>query len=234
MSATLTYLGHSAVLIRAGEHSLLIDPFLTGNPKAPGTAGLTLDDIPATHIALTHGHNDHVGDAPAIARRTGATIHAAFELCNVLAAAHGLERFEPMNPGGRVSTPFGFIALTQAFHSSSYSFEGREHYTGQPCGVVARIGGVTLYHCGDTALFSDLRLIGELYKPDLALIPCGDRFTMGPEHAARAAELIAPRLAVPIHFNTWPPIEISLERFAPEGVQIRPMKPGETIKLSPA
>ncbi len=231
MPAELTYLGHAAVMIRSGPTTLLIDPFLTGNPAAPNTAGLTADDIPATHIAITHGHNDHVGDAVAIAKRTGATIYGAFELCNLLEAHFGLTRLESMNPGGRVETPFGFIALTQAFHSSSYAMDGRDHYTGQPCGVVASVGGSVVYHCGDTALFSDLKLIGQLYKPEVALVPCGDRFTMGPEHASMAAELIAPRHVVPIHYNTWPPIKVDLGSFRPAGVVVHALAPGETLQI---
>ena len=112
---------------------------------------------------------------------------AAFEICE-WAGEQGVEAVNPGNPGGRVETDFGWVAFTQAFHSSS--FEGR--YMGMPCGLVINIGGTTIYHAGDTALFGDMALIGELYKPDIAILPIGDRFTMGPEHAARAAEMIRP------------------------------------------
>ncbi len=223
MTVEIEFLGHASFLVRSGPHAVAIDPFLTGNPSAKKSA----DDIDCTHIALSHGHADHFGDTPAIAKRTGATVYAAFEICNELGEHHGVEKLEPMNPGGRVETDFGFIAMTQAFHSSSY--EGR--YMGMPCGVVVSIGGKTIYHTGDTALFSDMKLIGELYKPDVALICAGDRFTMGPEHAARAAEWIGAPIAVPIHFGTWPLLTSDMSGFRPEGVEARIMQPGETIRL---
>ncbi|RMH28975.1 MAG: metal-dependent hydrolase [Planctomycetota bacterium] len=213
------YLGHSGFVIAAGDHAVAIDPFLTGNPLAVHKPG----DLAPTHIALTHGHEDHLGDTVSIVKRTGAEVFAAFELCNYL-SEQGVSATQPMNPGGRVDTPFGFVALTQAFHSSSH--EGR--YLGMPCGVILNIAGVTLYHCGDTALFGDMKLIGEVYRPDVAMIPIGDRFTMGPELATRAAELIRPKVAIPIHYNTWPPIEQDPARLTPAGIEVKVMKPGET------
>jgi L-ascorbate metabolism protein UlaG (beta-lactamase superfamily) len=223
MSVEIEYLGHSAFLVRAGAHAVAIDPFLTGNPVAKKTA----DQIACTHIALTHGHEDHVGDTGAIAARTGATVYAAFEICQELGRTHGLEKLEPMNPGGKVRAPFGFVALTQAFHSSSTGGK----YMGMPCGVILHIAGKTIYHTGDTALFGDMKLIGEIYKPDLALICAGDRFTMGPELAARAAEFIGAPLAVPMHHSTWPLLISDLSAFRPEGVETRVMKPGEVLAL---
>jgi L-ascorbate metabolism protein UlaG (beta-lactamase superfamily) len=148
---------------------------------------------------------------------------AVFELCNFLAEL-GVGRTEPGNPGGRIATPFGWVAFTQAFHSSSY--EGR--YLGMPCGIVAHIGGTTVYHCGDTGLFGDMRLIGEVYRPDVALIPIGDRYTMGPELATRAAEMIGAPVAIPMHYGTWPPIAQDPKAFAPKGVRVKVLKPGES------
>ena len=130
---------------------------------------------------------------------------------------------EPVNPGGRIKTPFGCVAFPQAFHSSSY--EGR--YLGMPCGLVIHMGGITVYHCGDTGLFSDMRLIGEIYEPDVAGVPIGDRSTMGPELATRAAELINPRVAIPMHYDTWPLIAQDPRAFAPKGVPVRVMRPGD-------
>lgn len=220
---TLTYFGHSAFIVRERTHVVAIDPFFTGNPHAP----IEAQDVHCTHIAITHGHADHLGDAPSIAKRCGATIHAAYEICEFIGTEHGHNRFEPGNPGGRVDTPFGFIAFTQAFHSSSYN--GR--YMGQPCGVIVNIGGRTIYHAGDTAIFGDMRLIGELYRPDVAILPAGDRFTMGPAHAARAAELVAAPIAVPCHFGTWPLLTSDLSAFTPKGVQARVLRPGQSFEF---
>lgn len=221
---TITYLGHSAVMIEHAKATLLIDPFITGNPRAVHKAAA----LKPTHIAVTHGHADHVGDTVALATATGATVHAVYELCEYF-GSQGVKHLEPMNPGGQVRTSFGFLALTKAFHSSSY--EGR--YMGQPTGVIARFEAaageraLTVYHCGDTDLFGDMALVGEIYRPDVAFIPIGDRFTMGPGLATRAAELIRPRVAVPIHYNTWPPIEVDPAEFRPSGVAVKVLSPGE-------
>ena len=219
MPADITYLGHSGFLFSDGTHTIAVDPFLTGNPAATHKPG----EIRCTHIALTHGHADHFGDTIEIARANNAPVFAAFEITEYL-AEQGVANCEPGNPGGKIDAPFGSVAFTQAFHSSSYN--GR--YMGMPCGLVITIGGVTIYHCGDTALFSDMKLIGELYKPHVACIPIGDRFTMGPAHAIRAAQLIAAPRAIPIHYNTWPPIEQNPADFNPPGVEVRIMQPGET------
>jgi L-ascorbate metabolism protein UlaG (beta-lactamase superfamily) len=223
MALTINFLGHSGFLLSDGKHRLVIDPFLTGNPAARSKP----EDIQCDYIALTHGHADHFGDTVTIAKASDATVVAAFEITEYL-GEQGIGKVEPGNPGGQITTPFGWIAFTQAFHSSSY--EGR--YMGMPCGLVVHMGGRTFYHCGDTGLFGDMRLIGELYEPDVAAIPIGDRFTMGPKLAARAAEWIKPRVAIPIHFNTWPPIAVDVSQFAPQGVEVKVMQPGDTWELS--
>lgn len=223
MPADITFLGHSGFLFSDGEHTLAVDPFLTGNPKAVHTPG----EIRCTHIALTHGHADHFGDTIELAKANNAPVFAAFEITEYL-GEQGVTNVEPGNPGGKISAPFGFVAFTQAFHSSSY--EGR--YMGMPCGLVVNIGGVTIYHCGDTALFSDMKLIGELYKPDVACIPIGDRFTMGPEEATLAAEMIGAKVAIPIHYNTWPPIEQDPASLSPRGVEVKVLEAGETWRVS--
>jgi L-ascorbate metabolism protein UlaG (beta-lactamase superfamily) len=215
---TLTFLGHSGFLVEGGGHRVAIDPFLTGNPAAT----LRPEEVACDAIAVTHGHADHLGDTVAIAIANRATVYAAFEICEYC-GEHGVERLEPMNPGGRVSGAFGFVALTQAFHSSS--FEGR--YMGMPCGLILEIGGARIYHCGDTGLFGDMALIGEIYRPEIAMIPIGDRFTMGPDLATRAAEMIKPKVAIPVHYNTWPPIEQDPADFKPAGVEVKAMRPGE-------
>ena len=226
MSVSITFLGHSGFLFEAGDARVAVDPFLTGNPVA--TMGP--DDIRCGEIALTHGHADHLGDTVAIAQANDATVHAAFEICEYL-GEQGVT-CSPGNPGGRIKTDFGWIAFTQAIHSSS--FEGR--YMGMPCGVIVHLGGTTIYHCGDTALFSDMRLLGEMYRPDVACIPVGDRFTMGPEHGARAAELIGAPIAIPIHWGTWPLLAQDIDAFAPAGIEVRRMAPGEswTLDTTPA
>jgi len=217
MSITVTFLGHAGFVLDDGAHAVAIDPFLTGNPVATVSA----DEIHCQSIVLTHGHADHLGDTVAIANANNATVYAAFEIAEFL-GEQGCNT-EPGNPGGKISGDFGWVAFTQAFHSSSY--EGR--YMGMPCGVIVNLGGVTVYHCGDTGLFSDMKLIGELYRPDIALIPIGDRFTMGPELATLAAEWIKPKVAVPIHYKTWPLLAADASGFTPEGMEIKVMEPGE-------
>ena len=206
----------------SGSHSIAIDPFLTGNPVATMSA----DEIRCNAIVLTHGHADHFGDTVAIAKSNDATVYAAFEIAEYL-GEQGCNA-EPGNPGGKISGDFGWVAFTQAFHSSSY--EGR--YMGMPCGAVVNLGGVTVYHCGDTGLFSDMKLIGEIYRPDVAMIPIGDRFTMGPELATKAAEWIKPKVAVPIHYGTWPLLVPDTTGFTPEGMEIKVMEPGESWQYS--
>ncbi|MDP6478904.1 MAG: metal-dependent hydrolase [Phycisphaerales bacterium] len=220
MTLELTWLGHSGFLMSDGDMTIAVDPFLSGNPMAPMTAG----DVRCTHVALTHGHEDHFGDTIEIAKANNAAVIAAFEITNYV-QEQGHELVEPGNPGGRIDLGGdNWIAFTQAFHSSSY--QGR--YMGMPCGLVLHIGGKTVCHCGDTGLFSDMALIGEIYKPDVALIPIGDRFTMGPALASRAADLIGAPVSVPIHYDTWPPIQVDVADFRPSSSAVRVMTPGKT------
>lgn len=219
MSVTVNFLGHSGFHIDSGDHAVVIDPFLSGNDLAKHQPG----DLRCDAVLLTHGHADHVADAEAIAQNNDATIYGAFELCGYF-GEKGCKT-EPGNPGGQIDTDFGYVAFTQAFHSSS--FDGR--YMGMPCGIVVKIGGVTIYHCGDTSLFGDMQLIGEIYQPDIACIPVGDRFTMGPALGARAAELIKPKVAVPIHYKTFPLLVSDISAFKPHGVDVRVLDPGESM-----
>jgi L-ascorbate metabolism protein UlaG (beta-lactamase superfamily) len=220
MALGITYLGHSGFLLSDGKAAIAVDPFLTGNPLAVTKPG----DVTCQFIALTHGHADHFGDTVPIAKANRATVIAAWEVANTC-QEQGVANVEAGNPGGRIVTPFGWVAFTQAWHSSSY--EGR--YMGNPCGLMIHIAGVTVYHCGDTGIFSDMKLLSEIYRPEIACIPVGDRFTMGPELATRAAEMIRPKVAIPIHYNTWPPIAVDVSAFRPAGVQVRALRPGERM-----
>lgn len=221
MSLTITFLGHSGFILRSANHTLVIDPFLTGNEKARHKP----EDITCDTIALTHGHQDHIGDTIEIANANHATVVAPFEVCSYL-AEQGVEQVTPCNPGGQFDTDFGYIAYTPAIHSSSY--EGR--YMGVACGIVVRIANKTFYHLGDTTIFSDMKLLGEIYQPDIAAVPIGDRFTMGPELASKATDLIDPKVAIPVHYKTFPILKQSADGFAPKQAKVKEMQPGETWK----
>lgn len=198
MTSKVTWLGHSAFKIETGNHTLLIDPFITGNPLAP----ISSDDLHADFILLTHGHGDHVGDTVAIAKRSNATVIGNFEVASWV-AKQGVKSVGQQNTGGTGHYDFGSAKLTLAFHSSSMP-DGS--YGGQPNGIVITLNsGLRIYHAGDTALFSDMALIGEI-GIDVAMLPIGDYFTMGPEECVRAIKLIRPHYVLPTHYNTFPPI----------------------------
>ena len=193
----VTYFGHSAFMIQEGGYTFLIDPFLTGNPhleKIP-------EDMRPDYILLTHGHGDHVGDALKIALASDALLIAPFELATYCEKKGA--RVHPVHIGGAFGFPFGKVKLTQALHGSAV-FEGDQViYTGNPCGFLLTINQRTLYHAGDTGLFGDMKLIGDRNSIDIAFLPIGDNFTMGVEDAAYAVELLRPRIAVPMHYNTF-------------------------------
>ncbi len=218
MGIEVTFLGHAGFLLSDGATSVAIDPFLTGNPVAT----MKPKDIRCQAIVLTHGHADHLGDTVAIAKANDATVFGAFEIAEYM-GEEGITA-EPGNPGGKIAADWGWVAFTQAFHSSS--FNGR--YLGMPCGAVVHLGGVTVYHLGDTTVFGDMKLLGEIYRPDIALVPIGDRFTMGPELATMAAELIKPKVAIPMHYKTFPIIGQDAKGFTPKGIDIKELEPGET------
>ncbi|MFW6250072.1 MAG: metal-dependent hydrolase [Alkalispirochaetaceae bacterium] len=222
MALKITFLGHSAFLLSDGKESMVIDPFLSGSPVAAAKP----DEIKVEYVALTHGHADHFGDTIEILKQNDGTFIGAFEIANYV-GEQGIEKIEPGNPGGTISTSFGSVTFTHAFHSSSY--EGR--YMGMPCGLIVEMGGKRFYHLGDTGLFGDLKLYGELYRPDVAAIPIGDRFTMGPELGSKAAEMVGAPLAIPIHYKTMPVLVQDASRFVPEGVAVKELEPGESITV---
>lgn len=224
----VSYHGHSIVKIITEGQTILIDPFITGNELTD----LQVADEKPDVILLTHGHNDHVGDTIQLAKKHDALVVAPNELANYLGSL-GL-RTHGMNIGGAKEFDFGVVKYTKAFHSSSYMTEDNELiYTGMPAGILFMAEGKTIYHAGDTSLFGDMELIGKRHPIDLAFLPIGDNFTMGPEDAAYAVELLNPKCTVPVHFNTFPPIQQDPETFknlvSKHEVQI--LQPGEWITL---
>ena len=201
----ITSLGHSAFLLE-GRDRVLIDPFLTGNPMASTTA----DKVDCDIICVTHGHGDHLGDAVNIARRTGAVVASIIEMSTWLEKT-GVKSVG-FNMGGTATIRNTKITMVPAFHSSSIGAPGLEFSAAMAVGMVIDSGKV-VYHAGDTCVFGDMKLIGELYKPDVALLPIGGFFTMDPRQAAMATGLINPKIAIPMHYGTWPPIEQDPKEF---------------------
>lgn len=225
----LTYLGHSCVYIESGSHRLIIDPFLSGNDTAAAAA----KDVRCDFVLLTHGHDDHVGDARDIARENDATLIANFEIADYF-SGQGIKT-HGMNHGGAHTFPFGRVKLTIAHHTSSLGTEEGRIYMGNPAGLLITIDDKTIFHAGDTGLFLDMKLIGEMDKIDVAFLPIGDNFTMGIDDAAKAVAFLHPRIAVPVHYNTWPIIAADPEEFARKasaaGAVGKALKPGETLEL---
>lgn len=197
----ITYYGQSCFLLETSKSKLLFDPFISPNELAKE---VKVDEIDCDYLLITHGHEDHVADTESIAKRTGATIVSNFEIVNWF-ASKGLENGHPMNHGGSWSFDFGKLKYVNAVHSSVLP-DGT--YGGNPGGFIVEADGKTLYHAGDTALHMDMKLIGELDQPDVALLPIGDNFTMGIRDAVKAAEFIQCSEIIGMHYDTFPYIEI--------------------------
>lgn len=227
---TLTWIGHSAFILEDGDNMVLIDPFVDDNPVSTHQA----DALHPRTILLTHAHNDHVGDTVKIAKRTGAKVISTFELGEFL-RKQGVTGATPANHGGTVQFDGGSVKFTPAWHTSSYDLGDSVTAVGIPAGLIVRFGGKTIYFAGDTALFGDMRLIGE-EGLDVAVIPIGDHYTMGPANAVRAAEFLNAGTVIPCHYNTFPLLEQDGEAFKRQveectDSQVVLLKPGESLTL---
>jgi L-ascorbate metabolism protein UlaG (beta-lactamase superfamily) len=227
---SITWLGHATFLLQSpGGKKILFDPWVTGNPTSPESAKkLGQLDL----ILITHGHSDHTGDAVSIGRSSGAQIVAPYEV-SLWLQQKGLKSVTGMNPGGTLKVLGLQVTMVPAMHSSSVEEEGRIIYLGVATGYVITFeDGLTIYYSGDTSIFGDMRLIGEMYRPSIAFLPIGDLYTMGPEQASKACELLGVKQVVPMHYGTFPaltgtPAKLR-ELVEPRGVQVLELKPGET------
>ena len=235
MGATLTYLGHSSFLVKTGGgKTIYIDPWLEGNPRCPENLQTPQK---ADLICVTHGHFDHTGGILAVYGKGACPVAGPYELINLLAAEGDFgDNAAPMGKGGTVDFGGVQVTLTHAMHSSSFGADAK--YAGEPCGLVLTVeDGKRIYHAGDTNLFGDMRYIGELYAPDLCLLPIGDRFTMDPRQAAIAAELLGAKRVVPVHHSTFPLLTGTPAQFEEEvkkrglSLEISALEPGGEIEV---
>ena len=222
----ITWYGHSAFRLDFGQHAVLIDPFFSGNPAFVSDKAAAIKGV--SHIVLTHGHGDHVGDTLEIAKQNGATVTTNYDLCMWL-AGKGLEKFNPMNTGGTTDLGGFSVTMVRADHSSGDIVDGMPIYLGNPCGVIVKAKGEpTVWHLGDTDIFSDMALIAEIHAPKVAMVPIGDRFTMSPQTAALAVKrFIKCDTAIPCHHGSFPIIEANADAFVAE------MKGGSTKVIVP-
>lgn len=227
MSANITWLGHACFQIEIAGKSILVDPFITDSPTAPCKA----DSLKPEIILITHGHYDHIADAASIAKRCGAICVSNFEICEWL-GKHGVKHTDPMNLGGSISLAGGITVKSTLAHHSSTLPDGAPG--GNPGGFLLSAAGKQIYIAGDTALFSDLKMYAGAI--DLAIVPIGDRYTMGPADAVEAIKLLAPKQALPCHYNTWPPISQDADAWAQlvrHNTDVTPhvLQPGGSISI---
>lgn len=236
----IKYHGHSCFELSDGEATLLVDPFLApNNPAATATA----EEVEPTHIAITHGHADHVADAVEVANRTGAPCVAIVELVNWL-VSRGVDQGQVSDPnlGGTVSFEWGSVKLVPAWHTNTLPGSADQPFSaehgvaiGTPAGLIIEMGGLTIYDAGDTCLFGDMELIGRRHGVDIALLPIGGHYTMDRHDAAHAAELIGAKRVIPIHYDTFPLIETDVDAFsadlAGKSIEALVLKPGESAAL---
>ena len=222
MSIELTWFGHGTWQISLPEHTILLDPFFDENPSSPIKAA----EVDADFILISHGHFDHIADAAAVANRTNATVVAIYEVAQWLAQNGEVKETIGMNIGGGVQLPFGHVKMTPALHSSQLP-DGS--YGGEPAGFVLNLNGKCIYFACDTGLFSDMTLIGTR-GIDLAVLPIGDLFTMGPDDSIEAIKLLRPKRVAPAHFNTWPPIEQDSDAWA---LRVKQETDSDPVVLNP-
>ncbi len=226
----ITWLGHATVLYQTAKGTnILVDPFIEQNPKYP--KGFALPSK-IHYILLTHGHGDHISDVVPVAKKHGSTVVAIYELADYV-AQRGVEKTIGMNLGGTVQLDYVAATMVDAKHSSGAQDKNGTHYVGVAAGFVISVhGSPVIYHAGDTNVFGDMRLIGELYQPEIALLPIGGHFTMSPKEAAVAARLVAAKTILPIHFGTFPPLvgtPAELATMVDSGVRVVQWNPGDTF-----
>ncbi|MDW4181180.1 metal-dependent hydrolase [Staphylococcus saprophyticus] len=227
----LSFHGQSTIYFEANGKKVIVDPFITGN----GQSDLDASTLKVDYIILTHGHGDHFGDTIELANRNHATVIGSAELGDYLTTYHNVENVRPMNIGGKAEFDFGNVKFVQAFHSSSLTDEnGVPVYLGMPMGLILEIEGKTIYHTGDTGLFSDMKLIANRHPVDVCFIPIGDNFTMGIDDASYAINsFIKPKISVPIHYDTFELIEQDPNKFkkAVSVGEVQILKPGEDVSF---